>query len=139
MFQARNLPAFFTVLKTGGFMIGPIEQQRVIDLLFELEAGGRMPATSERLANMLACVVCTSVEQQIQFRRHFVACFGEWRGREPLVAPRRPAQTALKIADIEDATRRPGLWNWLSASQRKIIFRFSIATILLICIFVVIP
>jgi hypothetical protein len=132
VFPAHHLPAFFATLRTGGFAVGPIEQQRIIDLLFELEVGGRMPHESDRLSNMLACVVCTSAEQQIQFRRHFVACFGAWHDRNLLAPARAPAEGPVKVFETQEAARNSSRRKFLSASQWQIMFRFGIAIAALI-------
>jgi hypothetical protein len=123
VFAPERLSILFAELRSAGFTIGLIEQQRVLDLLVSLRLNSIMPDNSEQLCTMLGTVLCRTQEQQVQFRHEFTSTFGTWTHGGSDVAPPLPSP----VPPPPPAPPAPsGHWGWLGRRAGDMAVRGSI-------------
>jgi hypothetical protein len=135
MLRADCFPAFFADLRSSGFSVGPREQERVVALLLHLESTSTMPQSSKRLSNMLGSILCTNVEQQLEFEQRFSSYFGAWGGHRPEPPP---AVAAEGSPEPGRSPREPSIWDSMSEAERRILRRFLAALLLIYLVMVLI-
>lgn len=136
MLRTDLLPAFFADLRSSGFGVGPREQERVFTLLLHLQATGTMPQSSRRLASMLAPLLCTNAEQQLEFDRRFGSYFGVWSTLQP-----QPSvdPTAAASSEKSPAPRDPSVWGAMTAAEQRVLRRLTVVFALCLVLSYLVP
>ncbi len=76
MLPYNQLAVFFNELRASGFTVDPDQRIKVTRLLLHLSTYGGLLENHQQICNQLAAILCTSAEQQEQFKARFIMWFG---------------------------------------------------------------